>query len=498
MTATVAAVSSANGTSNYTITLPSGTTNGDLLIGIVASDWNTLANNNLPLASWTALTTSDYDGGTNAMHVAINYRIASSEPANYTVSIGGGADSAAAILRVTGHDGTPVIVQVAPTVVSAGTGAINAPSLTPSGADDLLICIGAVDGANGGGALTWSDTAGGLTEHVDRQSTTWTSLKVGSLANPSSPSGAKTLTPTSPTSHNNGAACTISIKSTASGATVFGTASATFGALTASASGVPTVTATVSATFGALLASASGVPTVTGTATAPMGALSATASGTPTVRGAAAASFGALAASATGGLLLNGTAAAPFGGLTASASGSTATTGTAAAPLGGLSAAAAGSVSVAGQAATTFGALVASATGSGIGSDTGAAVAMLGALTAAATGAVTVTASGTASFGALTATAAGILTVSATATAMLGVLLANASGTGTILATATANFGALLGAAIVYADLVSVMSAGGRVVSVWGGGEPAATWKGGSPGALWKGRGVGFIWRGDL
>lgn len=234
----VAAVSSADGTSNYTVARPAGTADGDLLIGIVASDWNTLANNNITTGIWTDLTTSDYDGGSNQMHVALKAKIAASEPATYTVSIGGGADSAAAILRVTGHDGTPVIVQVAPTVVSAGSGAINAPSLVPSGADDLLICIGVVDGANGGGTLTWTVTGAGLTEQVDRQSNTWTSLVVGSLASPSSPSGTKTLV-TSPTNHNKGAACTISIKSASGGGTTQD--------VDASLANTATVTATVAA-----------------------------------------------------------------------------------------------------------------------------------------------------------------------------------------------------------------------------------------------------------
>lgn len=212
MVASVASVSSGNGTSNYNVTKPTGTADGDLLIGIVASDWNTLVNNNFTTGSWTALTTSDYDGGLNQMHVAISRRIAASEPADYTVGIGGGADSVAAVLRITGHDPTPVIGEVAPTVVSAGSGAINAPSIVPAGVDDLLICIGAVDGANGGGSLNWPIV--GLTEHVDRQSTTWTSLVVASLASPSNPSGTKALA-TSPGNHNKGAACTLTIKSAA-------------------------------------------------------------------------------------------------------------------------------------------------------------------------------------------------------------------------------------------------------------------------------------------
>lgn len=62
--------------------------------------------------------------------------------------------------------------------------------------------------------------------------------------------------------------------------TVTGTASAAFGALTATATGVRTVIGTASAAFGGLTATASGTRTVSGTAAAALGALTATAQGT--------------------------------------------------------------------------------------------------------------------------------------------------------------------------------------------------------------------------
>lgn len=213
MAATVAAATSGSGTNNYAVAVPEGTVDGDLLIAVNASDWSTLASCGVP-AGFAALTTAQYDGGTNQVHIALGWRDAASEPGSHEFPGGGGADSSGALLRITGHDTTPVIVEVAPVAVTAGTGAINAPSLTPSGADDLLICIGVVDGANGGGTLTWTIDGAGLTEHVDQQSGDWTSLVVGSLSSPPSPSGARTLV-TSPANHNKGAAVAISIKSAA-------------------------------------------------------------------------------------------------------------------------------------------------------------------------------------------------------------------------------------------------------------------------------------------
>lgn len=215
MSAGVATVTSNTGTGNYLVNVPASTANGDLLIAVNASDWSTLALEDVP-AGFTGLTTSRYDGGTNAIHIALGYRIASSEPANYTFAGGGGSDSAGALVRITGHDSTPVIVQIAPTSFVAGSGATNAPSLNPNSTDDLLICIGVADGANGGGALTWTAPSG-MTEHIDVQSSTFTSLTVASLQSPSTPSGVKTFTPSA--AHDKGACCTISIKSAAGGAT---------------------------------------------------------------------------------------------------------------------------------------------------------------------------------------------------------------------------------------------------------------------------------------
>lgn len=203
MTPIVASVASADGTSDYPVAVPSGTTDGDLLIGVVASDWGNFNGNSLPTASWTRLATSDFDGGTNAIHVALYFRIASSEPATYTVGVNGGADSVAAILRVTGAESTPTIAEVAPTTTNNG---LDAPSITPNDVDDLLLTFHCTE-TSGGGSINWTPPAG-MTEEIDRQSTTWTSLLVASLADPSSPSGVKQA---SGVLADNGAGCTISI-----------------------------------------------------------------------------------------------------------------------------------------------------------------------------------------------------------------------------------------------------------------------------------------------
>lgn len=103
---------------------------------------------------------------------------------------------------------------------------------------------------------------------------------------------------------------------------VTGTATAGFGGLTATASGVPTVRGTAAGSFGGLIGSAAGTPKVVGTAAFSGGALTGSATGLRTVIGSAAAQFGGLTGTATAPSHVAGTGTASFGGLTATARGS--------------------------------------------------------------------------------------------------------------------------------------------------------------------------------
>lgn len=200
----VASVASNNGNSaSYTVAVPTGTANGDLLIGVVASDFGTSAGNSFP-AGWTALTTSTYDPGTNLMHVKLYARVAASEPVNYTISHDS-SDSVAAILRVTGWDSASGIGSAIGQVAPSAT--ITAPTITPFGGQDLLLTFHGGENS-AGGARTWTPPAG-MTESVDRQSTIWQSLEVNWLASPSSPSGAQTPTPSA--AIDTAGSCTLTI-----------------------------------------------------------------------------------------------------------------------------------------------------------------------------------------------------------------------------------------------------------------------------------------------
>jgi hypothetical protein len=223
MVASVAAAAQgASGGGNFTVARPAGTANGDLLIAVNSSDWNTFADSNVPASFTTAgggltLSTSDYDAGANGYHLALGARFANNEPASYTFPGGANADPAGGVLRIIGFDTTQtlanLIKEVAPAVIAANA-AVGAPSIVPFGPDDLLICFAALDG-QGPGALTYNPPSG-MAEHIDIQPTTWNALTAASMSSPSNPSGIKTFT-TNPASHANGVAATISIKSPSAG-----------------------------------------------------------------------------------------------------------------------------------------------------------------------------------------------------------------------------------------------------------------------------------------
>lgn len=218
MVAAVASVAAVTAQSvDVVVPVPAGTTNGDLLVAVHASDWGTLASHPVP-AGFTALSTSSYDGGSNNLHIAIGYRVASAEPASYTFA-NTDADAVCAILRVTGHDTTPTIAQVAAAGFALNTTAVAAPSITPNGANDLLLTFYIAE-AGFAGATSFTAPAG-MTEQVDLQSTSWTTLAIDSLASPSSPSGTKTATFSSASQQGAGGpgAATISIKSAAGAST---------------------------------------------------------------------------------------------------------------------------------------------------------------------------------------------------------------------------------------------------------------------------------------
>lgn len=321
MAAIVAGVASGDNGSNYgsafNVNVPAGTVDDDLLIAVNVSEWSTFANSSVP-AGFTPLATSSFDGGSNGAHVAIGYRLASSEPASYSFGSGSGSSNSGAIIRVTGHEGTPTIAQVAP--INDGTAAeFDAPSIVPNGADDLLLVFHG--GEAGDTVATWTPAAG-MTEEVDHpNSGGYATLLVSSLASPPNPSGVKTALISSGGTQIGG--CTISIAS-AGGAPPPATGSATGSlSLTGSASGSTVHAGSASGSL-PLTGSATGsAPTISPAAGSASGtlSLSGTASGSAQHRGAAAGNL-PLAGAATGSTAHTGSGSGGLG-LSGAASGST-------------------------------------------------------------------------------------------------------------------------------------------------------------------------------
>src|SRR6478735_6813500 len=208
---TVIGATTATGTATFNVAKPAGITAGMLLIAVRSSDWDTSANQPLP-TGFTKLNTASYDGGTNQMHLQIGWKIATgSEPANYSFTVGASSDCVGAILAIDGMDGTPVIVEGTPIAHTSST--YNAPSVTPNGTDDLLICALTTENGNNATAITLSAPSGMTQQTFAQSGGSWTAMNVSTLASPSNPTGVKTFGETGTTTH--GAGVTISIKSAA-------------------------------------------------------------------------------------------------------------------------------------------------------------------------------------------------------------------------------------------------------------------------------------------
>ncbi len=130
---------------SITVNKPAGTTSGDLLIGVVATDGT--AGTFPPPASWTLI-----NSGTNGTAVTVGtwYKIAGgSEPASYTWSWTNPQAVYAFIVRITGHDSSnPINVWGVATGSSTGTSiTVTSPDVTTSVADTLVLRIFGADRA---------------------------------------------------------------------------------------------------------------------------------------------------------------------------------------------------------------------------------------------------------------------------------------------------------------------------------------------------------------
>ena len=140
------------------IAVPSGTTDGDLLVWVTAIGINTPQTLTFQ-SGFTAL--DALAPGASTQGWDIRYRVASSEPASYTVSQANSSFFATLsfMFRVSGIGGTPIAASATKTS-ETGSGPLSIPSVTTTEADTLLIAFALqLDNTN-----ATISAAGGLTE----------------------------------------------------------------------------------------------------------------------------------------------------------------------------------------------------------------------------------------------------------------------------------------------------------------------------------------------
>lgn len=197
--------------SPLTATKPTGTVSGDLLVFAIVQGGSTLSALTAP-TGWAATSSAGAGSCTGKVWTKA---AGGSEPSTYDFPYEAGADVAAMMHRVTGADTTPTLVQ-ASTGNGPSTGSVDSPSVTPNGADDLLMVFMGV--ACGGSTLVETDPSG-TTDAGQAQEGSFQAIAAAyqQLASGSA-TGAKTWTSITPASKP-GVTFTLAIKSAAGGAT---------------------------------------------------------------------------------------------------------------------------------------------------------------------------------------------------------------------------------------------------------------------------------------
>jgi hypothetical protein len=145
-----AVANSATDVTSITVSKPSGTASGDLLIGVVVTDGN--AGTFTPPSSWTLINAGTADPGGIADQVTLGawYKIAGgSEPASYQWTWTNSEAVYAFIIRITGHNSSnPINVWGVATGSSTGTSiTITCPTVTTTVNDTLVLRIFGADRA---------------------------------------------------------------------------------------------------------------------------------------------------------------------------------------------------------------------------------------------------------------------------------------------------------------------------------------------------------------
>lgn len=147
-----------NGSGQCTINVPAGTTNGDVMVMNLNSSWPNQTT--IAVTGWTAILNYTVNSGNNE-YSHVYWRVASSEPASYTINPGNG-NLLGSILTYRGVDNSnPIdVTAAAGTEVNSGT-TVTAPTVTTVHANSMLVCFFVNRDIN-----TFSQPTG-MTERVD-------------------------------------------------------------------------------------------------------------------------------------------------------------------------------------------------------------------------------------------------------------------------------------------------------------------------------------------
>jgi hypothetical protein len=138
--------SSINGTNNFTIALPSGTTSGDLMVALV-SLYGTSSNypSCTTLSGWTlAATAIQNSSGTKKMTTYVFYKVAGSEPSSYSWTTSNTFDSEVVLMSFYGVQGSIQAISSATAVATS----LAVPSQSPAETGAVLLALFGADTVN--------------------------------------------------------------------------------------------------------------------------------------------------------------------------------------------------------------------------------------------------------------------------------------------------------------------------------------------------------------
>lgn len=194
--------------SPITVSKPASFASGQILVAVVIQHNNPSSQADLTTpVGWTLQGALD---GTTSDGKVFSYVFTGSDPATWNFPYRASADVTLGLFRLTGADTTPVIVVTSTPTETVAT-PMDSPTVTPSGSNDLLICVVALEG--NGAAFSETDPSG-MTDlgQVQVAGNSFAMAATKELLASSSATGVRTWTGLSPTG-TTGGTLSIAIKS---------------------------------------------------------------------------------------------------------------------------------------------------------------------------------------------------------------------------------------------------------------------------------------------